>query len=277
MTYFKIDKILLGWLALAVAQIVAGAVIRVQAPIQPHAFEWMLVTNFLVAAVLGVIAVRSDWVGWKLSVSLVAIPFAINLVSMVEGRVFLTHTVIPWRSLMFHVSLTYALVLPLWRYIFGQGQPTPPHYSPLKEKSLGGIAWQFVLSDFLYLVLYFVAGTIIFPYVKDFYATQALPSARTIIALQLLLRGPVFVVVCLLLARLIGLSRWSGALAVGFAFTMLSGVAPLLMPNPYFPDAVRWVHFCEVTSSNFVFGTLVGRIWGRSGSALAPQSMHQAA
>src|ERR1700730_16747097 len=59
-------------------------------------------------------------------------------------------------------------------------------------------------------------------------------------------------------------------------FTFLSGVAPLLMPNPFFPDSVRWVHFCEVTSENFVFGVIVAWLWGKptlAGSRL----LHQAA
>lgn len=71
---------------------------------------------------------------------------------------------------------------------------------------------------------------------------------------------------------MIGLPRWKGALAVGLAFTLLSGVAPLVMPNPYFPDAVRWVHFGEVVSSNFVFGALVGLIWGKPRLTVAPQA-----
>ena len=60
------------------------------------------------------------------------------------------------------------------------------------------------------------------------------------------------------------LPRWSGALAVGLAFTLVSGVATLIIPNPFFPDSVRWVHFGEVTSSNFVFGVVVGWVWGHS-------------
>jgi hypothetical protein len=35
------------------------------------------------------------------------------------------------------------------------------------------------------------------------------------------------------------------------------------MPNPVFPDSVRWVHFCEVTSSNFAFGAIVAWLWGQ--------------
>jgi len=85
----------------------------------------------------------------------------------------------------------------------------------------------------------------------------------TIFALQLLVRGPVFILLCLLMVRMLDMPRLSGALTVGLLFTLLSGVAPLLMPNPYFPDSVRWMHFMEVTSSNFVFGAIVGWLWGR--------------
>jgi hypothetical protein len=278
MTYFKIDKILLGWLALAAAQVVAGILVPVHAAAPPHALEWILASNFLVAAVLGVIAVRSDWVGWRLALALVAIPWAINLVNTIEGTVFLKHSGIAWRPLMLMMSVTYILVLPLWRYIFGGGEAVPPHHSPLAQKSAGSMAWRFAVSDVSYLFLYYLAGTIIFPYVRSFYATQTVPPPGTIIALQLLLRGPVFVLLCLLLVRMIGLPRWQGAIAVGLAFTILSGVAPLLMPNLYFPDYVRWVHFGEVTSSNFVFGALVGLIWGKPKSVFEPpKQMSQAA
>lgn len=67
-------------------------------------------------------------------------------------------------------------------------------------KSRGERAWKLAVSDLTYLVLYFGAGMIIFPYVKDFYATQQLPSMGTIAGLQLLIRGPVFVLLCLALA-----------------------------------------------------------------------------
>ena len=278
MTYFKLDKILLGWLALVAAQVVAGIALPIHAVSPPNALEWLLFTDLLIAVVLGVVAVRSDWVGWRLALALVTIPWAINLVDAIEGSIFLKHSGIPWRPLILNMSVTYVLVLPLWRYIFGRGEVVPAHYSPFLQKSAGSAVLKFAISDISYLVLYFTAGTIIFPFVKNFYATQALPSYGTIVALQLFLRGPVFILVCLLLVRMIGLSRWHGALAVGLAFTILSGVAPLLMPNPYFPDYVRWTHFAEVTSSNFLFGCLIGLIWGKPRSiAVTLRQMSQAA
>jgi len=278
MKYFQtVNKILLGWMALAAAQIVAGMVVPVKVPMPPHVFEWMLVSDFLIAAVLGLLAARADWTGWKLAVSLAALPFAINSMDMFEGSVFLKHSGIPWRMLMLQMCITYALALPLWRYIFGGGEGVPAGDSPFSGKSAAGLAWRFAVSDVLYLFLYFAAGTIIFPYVRDYYATQTVPPAGTIVAMQLLLRGPVFVLLCLLLVRMLRLRRWTGALAVGLAFTILSGVAPLLVPNPYFPDYVRWTHFGEVVSSNFVFGMIVGLIWGKSRASAAPKQMSQAA
>jgi hypothetical protein len=279
MNYFQtINKVLLGWLALAAAQVVAGMLVHIKAPMPPHAFEWLLVTDLLIAAAIGLVGIRSDWTGWKLAGLLVLIPFAINLMNVIEGSVFLKQSGIGWRNLTIQMFLTYILVLPLWRYIFGSGQTVPAHDSPFAEKSALSIASRFAACDALYLALYFAAGTLIFPFVKDFYATQSLPPAGTIVALQLLLRGPVFVLLCLLLLRMIGLPRWQGVLAVGVAFTILSGVAPLLMPNPYFPNYVRWVHFGEVVSSNFVFGLVVALIWSRPvATAAPPRQLSQAA
>ena len=278
MKYFQsANKIFLGWLALITAQVVAGMVIPVKVPMPPHTFQWMLVSYFLIASVLGLLAARSDWTGWKLAVSLAAVPFAINLMDMFEGSVFLKHSGIPWRMLTLQMCITYALVLPLWRYIYGGGEAVAVGDSPFSGKSAAGLVWRFAVSDVLYLFLYYAAGTIIFPYVRDYYATQTVPPPGTIVAMQLLLRGPVFVLLCLLLVRMMRLPRWTRALAVGLAFTILSGVAPLLIPNPYFPDYVRWTHFAEVVSSNFVFGVIVSLIWHKSKVSAAPKQMSQAA
>jgi hypothetical protein len=114
---------------------------------------------------------------------------------------------------------------------------------------------------------------IIFPFVQDFYATQRIPSMSQVVSLQFFLRGPVFVLVCLTLLRMFRLPRLSGALAVGLAFTLLSGVAPLIVPNPFFPDSVRWAHFAEVTSSNFIFGAIVAFLWAKQASETKSAAM----
>ena len=49
-------KIVLGWLTLTAAQVIAGIVVQVKIPSQPHIFEWILASDLLVAAVLGIVA-----------------------------------------------------------------------------------------------------------------------------------------------------------------------------------------------------------------------------
>lgn len=277
MSAFRIDRLLLGWLALACAQLLAGMIVRVKAPPVPYALEWMLVTDLLIVAVVSFLAYRSDWTGWKLAGALVLIPFLVNLVNMVEGTVFLQHSGIEGPQVALSLGLTYLFAWPLWRFTFGRQPATAEQPSMLRVPGASGLLWRFVLSDVAYLVLYFVAGMIIFPFVRDFYATQTVPPYRTIVALQLLLRGPVFILVCVLVVRMLGLLRWPGALVVGLAFTLVSGVAPLLAPNPFFPDAVRWVHFGEVVISNFVFGLVVALLWTRAAEERKPRALAQAA
>jgi hypothetical protein len=264
-------RILIGWIALLAATVVTGMIIRVPWPNAAETYRWMPIITLLTVGVLGYLAARTNVRGWRLGVALAAIPCVISLANLVEGSVFLGNVGMPWGRAGLHVLVTYVLVAPMWAWIFGRSAVT--HESSWDPKSSTGKVWRFAVSDIAYLVLYFTAGMIIFPYVRDFYATQTIPEAGQVVALQLLLRGPIFVGICLLLLRLVGFGRGAGAVAVGITFTLLSGVFPLLAPNPFFPDAVRWVHFGEVTSSNFLFGMIVGWLWGpgREHAVLLPK------
>lgn len=277
-------RILLVFVAVSIVQICVGAFVAVLLPpkaamayVVQHILQWMFLTNAVTVAGLSVVALRSEWRGWTLGAAVAAIPLIIALVNGIEGIYFLPNSAIAWPRILLQVAIAAALSIPVWMLWFGKRAAIPQeHFHPIAAKSRGERAWKFVVSDLSYLVLYFVAGTIIWPYIKDFYATQSLPPLSTILVLELLVRGPVFVVLCLMLVRMLGLPRLGGALAVGAIFTLVSGVAPLLMPNPYFPDSVRWMHFCEVSSSNFVFGAIVGWLWGQPKLA-QPQALRPAA
>jgi hypothetical protein len=258
----------LAFVGMVVVQFIAGMLVPIKAPSVPHTVEWLLLSNAIIAAALTVAAVRSDWRGWQVGAAIAAVPLAITSVDLLEGSVFLTHSSLPWNRLFANAIVSAILIIPVWTLLFGRRERIAEHYHPIQAKGRGERAWRFALSDFSYLLLYYLAGMIIFPFVKDFYATQHLPSMGTIVALQLLIRGPVFVVVCIALTRMLGLGRLQGAIAVGAVFTLISGVAPLIVPNPVFPDSVRWVHFCEVVSENFVFGAIVAWLWGH------PQVIH---
>ena len=129
--------------------------------------------------------------------------------------------------------------------------------------------WRTAAVAAMYVVLYFAAGSIVIlmPGLRQFYEARGLPSPIAVTAVQLFVRGPAFALVIAMLARLLGGSRAQSALAGAAVMALIGGVAPLIIPNPFFPDAIRWYHFVEVTSSNLVFGAIAGALmWpGRAG------------
>jgi len=255
---------LLAFIATCIVQVIAGMLVPMKPIALPHFLLWVVLSTAVSVAALSGVAARSEWRGWRLGTAVAAFPLLVTSVNFIEGVVFLTNSQVQWTRVFLYTVISAILSIPVWMLLFGGPKRTSSdHYPMIRSKSRGERAWKFVLSDVSYVFLYFLAGTIIFPYVKDFYATQHLPSTGQLVALQLLVRGPVFILMVLGLARMLGLPRVSGALAVAAVFTLLTGVVPLLMPNPYFPDSVRWVHMCEVTSSNFVFSAFVAWLWGR--------------
>lgn len=267
---------LLVFVATFVVKAVSGILIPIKVPMPPHFLEWNILTTALITAALTVLAVRSDWRGWKLGAAIASIPLAIASVNLLEGVIFLTNADMQWGRIFLFTVVSSALTIPVWALLFGKRPHVPEHSHPIESKSWGERVWKFAVSDISYLFLYYLAGMIIFPFVKSFYTTQHIPSPGIIIALQLLIRGPVFVLLCIVMTRMLGMSRLTGAWAVGAIFTLLSGVAPLLAPNPVFPDSVRWVHFCEVTSSNLLFGAIVAWLWGEAGLVKSSVLAHAA-
>jgi hypothetical protein len=254
-------RTILAWFALVAARVIAGIAIPISFPGANHALAWILLTDFITVAILAYVALRADLRGWKLGAVLAAIPCVIAAANTIEGAIFLGNSGLPWTRILTMTLLTYLLVVPVWALLFGRRPPVEAQFDPLADKTLLEKLWRFALCDLSYLVLYYTAGAIIFPYVRDFYATQTIPPLPKIVALQLLIRGPMFIALCLLLVRLLRLPRLTGAVVTGVFFTILTGVLPLLIPNPVFPDAVRWVHMAEITSSNFVFAFIVAWLW----------------
>lgn len=279
-----IVRFLLALVAVTVIQTVIGALVMTvpktaqsTAAQSANGLPWLLLSNGLAVAALCLLALRSPWRGWRLGAAVAAVPLTIGCADAIEGAFFLTNSGIDWPRLFAYVILSWGLTMPVWMLLFGRrAEVMSESYHPIASKARGERVWKLILSDLAYAFLYFTAGAIIFPYVKDFYATQQLPSHLRILAMQLLVRGPIFIVLCVALVRMLGLPRLSGALAVGVVFALLSGISPLLIPNPFLPDSVRWVHMCEVSSSNFVFGAWVAWLWGQT-KLVPAESLRQAA
>lgn len=222
---------------------------------ETNPLPWQIASWLIIAATLMWFAVRSRLAGWRLAVSLAVLVFGIcNFNSLIEARFFGILTarqfaVVLAMSAFTDVLLALGLV-PLLRGV----QPLPRHDPWTERVSICRVA----AGAFGYLVAYFVAGMIVFPYVREFYANFPMPNGLHVIAMQLVIRGPVFVALMLLLVRMSGASRSETILMTGGALSLLGGVAMLIVPNAFIPDYARWAHFVEVVSSNFVVGLFLG-------------------
>jgi hypothetical protein len=261
-----------GALALLVLQAASGAILGpVDIEVPPGILPWMLASNVLIAGVLAWIARRAAWTGWRLAAALFVIAYGIGHVNgLIDAYAFdLFDRAGQLRQLAVHLAVPALLFAPVLVLLSGRWSQPGAAAAELPERS--AIAWlgRFAACCVVYVLLYFIAGTVIFPYVQEFYAQRTLPSSLTIIGLQLFVRAPIFAVIGFLIVRMVPASRSEHALMVATAMSLLGGAAPLLVPNPFFPDAVRWAHFLEVVPSNFAFGFITGLLFGGSRPASA--------
>lgn len=123
-----------------------------------------------------------------------------------------------------------------------------------------------------YIFLYFLAGMLVFPFVQDFYAAKTIPAVGDILKMQVF-RGLVYIGVALPAVRLFEGNLRRGALALGLAFSVLGGIAPLELPNPLMPANVRLAHGLEVGVSNFIYGVILARLLAPKPGVEAPAQL----
>jgi hypothetical protein len=121
---------------------------------------------------------------------------------------------------------------------------------------------RFAAAVLIYVVLYVTAGMLVFPFVRDFYASRQLPGFGTMVAMQLL-RGSLYTAVGIPFIRTLSGSRWNTALRLGAAYALIGGLAPLIPENPYLPADVRQAHAIEIVASNFLYGVTTALIMRR--------------
>lgn len=111
-----------------------------------------------------------------------------------------------------------------------------------------------------YVAIYFAAGLLVRPYVITFYMRfyhgRPLPGLGDLLIVEAL-RGLLYLAAAWPWLRLLQGNRLNGALFLGAAYSILGGIAPLLLPNPLMPGNIRLAHGVEIGISNFIFGALV--------------------
>jgi hypothetical protein len=109
-----------------------------------------------------------------------------------------------------------------------------------------------------YELLYWGAGTLVYPYIAQFYASRSLPPVFAVTGVQVV-RSLIFVGAVYPLLRS---SLRRAPLVLALVYGIIGGLAPLLPDNPYMPPDIRFYHAIETTTSNFIFGLIVGLLFG---------------
>jgi hypothetical protein len=109
---------------------------------------------------------------------------------------------------------------------------------------------------FAYVILFFVAGGLVYPYVRHFYENRVMPSMGTVVGGEFV-RGLIYAVAMLPFARLATGHRWRAAGILGLCLSVFGGIAPLLLPNnKYLPADILPYHLVEVGCENFLLGVI---------------------
>lgn len=247
-------RIPLATLVLFVLNVVVGVPLAGRLPKVPVDPLGLAGGLLLQAAVLAFVAVRLPSPRSRRVALLFLVPFAMQAINLLEAYVFRID--VPrehFPALILHslaVSALFALALDRIA-----GKPSDDAGAPAARSALDW-TWRIAASDVLYVVVYFSAGMLVWPFVQHFYAQRPMPAVETIVQTQLF-RGLVFTGLVWLLARRLDGTRGMRALLAGVTLSIVGGVVPLLSPNPYMPDSIRLPHLVEVGVSNLLFGIAV--------------------
>ena len=265
----KLNLILLaaiGSILLSVLYWITGLAIEFP---QGHVHSiWSFTANFLISLVLGIYIINTGSSIIKKSIYVFLIYFIIGHFNLlIEAYIFnitdRSHTLGDlFRGLLISILFSPLLVLLFSRFT----QANPSQKTNLRPRSIMGWSWRILAGDLLYLVLYISAGlilTISSPEIMEFYEGK-IPPFKLIIETQLYLRGFLFIAVALIILRTMSVDLVKKAVFIGLIFSILGAIAPLLPASDLMPTHVRWGHGIEVSVSNFIYGLLLGYLFGKS-------------
>jgi hypothetical protein len=119
--------------------------------------------------------------------------------------------------------------------------------------------WKLPALGVLYIALFLTAGSLIFPYIREFYARNPLivmPSFGVLLVTEFT-RGVVHALSLLPFLRTMSGRRAHAAVLAGFALAILGGISALLLPiDDVLPPEIRRVHIVEIFGSNFLLGVI---------------------
>ncbi len=207
-------------------------------------------------AVLWIVARASSATGWRLVLMLFVLGFVVGSANnLIEALFFGVLRPREIGAAAVPAAIVFAILAPAAVVLAGRwrnGDRSPSSDGGFKPATL-------LVVVAAYELLYWTAGTLVYPYIADFYATRTIPPAYIVAAVQVV-RSLIFVGAVYPLLK----SGLRGApVVLALVFGVIGGVAPLLPDNPYMPPDIRFYHAIETSTSNFIFGLVVGLLFNR--------------
>lgn len=162
-----------------------------------------------------------------------------------------------WRFYLHGFVSTAGLALAI-AWAAGPARPSASR----QPRSAGATLARLGVIAVVYVAVYFAAGEAIYPWIASFYDASRLPPLATLVPFAIG-RGFVFALLAFGLVERLAAGERRAALWVAGLFSVVGGVAPLVMPNPFMPDSVRYAHMAEVGISNLFFGLFAGALLSR--------------
>jgi hypothetical protein len=250
----------------------------------------LLAVSVLSSAVLSYLVLRSRWSGWRLAAAIFVVLYGVGTVlPQIETAVFVSTLPAGMLPRLFVAGgIVAALVAPLAVLVLGRFRAAgatddgerrlPPSATQWAARlALVVVAYEIVYFAFGYYVAWKSAD------VRAYYGgvdpgsfalqmRSVLRDTPWLVPLQVA-RALLWAAIAVPIVRMMRGPWWEAGLAVALSFAVLMS-APLLLPNPLMPRAVRMAHLLETSTSNFLFGWLVALIlcWPlRSARAHAPE------
>ncbi|MEJ2007933.1 MAG: hypothetical protein P8Z30_07220 [Acidobacteriota bacterium] len=234
------------------------------APAQ-HPMLLMFAASLLLAVGLMPLAYRLQGSFASRATILVVFVFvSANLNNVIEGTRFMVayakggaSTLLAFQTLPF---VLFALTLAIWIWRDREPAPFGPRLAKFfSQRSPVSWSWRIPAAVIGFPVIYFFFGLCVSPIVVPYYRTPGLglviPSFATMFSTAIG-RSALYLVATLPVLILWNGTRRQLAFALGLAFTVMVGWAPLLQAS-FMPTTLRIVHSLEICADSFVYGILL--------------------
>lgn len=220
---------------------------------------WLAVSNLLIVFLMGLLIKNSIHNGWRLALDVFLVLFIIGQFSLlIEAYIFDVTDRSETLLLMVEGFALSILMAPALVFLFHKWHGSSEKVQ-FEKRSVLQWSWRIVLGDLLYVFFYLLAGFVlyaVYPKLMEFYSDKV-PPFELMINTQFF-RALLFIGICLIIAKTTKLTKTKKALLTGLIFSIIGGIAPLLMPgDEVMPGYIKFGHAFEVGISNFIYGYLL--------------------